>query len=193
MQALCIYCGSSPGRRPEYADAARSMAGALVERNIKLIYGGGSVGLMGTLADAVLQQGGQVEGVIPEALLRKEVGHQQLSKLHVTHSMHERKMLMADLADGFIALPGGLGTLEELFEIWTWAQLGFHRKPCGMLNVTGFFDPLISFLDHTVSEQFVKATHRSILIVAQDPADLLDRMAAYTPPATAKWVNRRET
>jgi len=154
LKNICVYCGSSPGRLKAYADAARALAEALVSRNIGLVYGGASIGIMGAVADHVLQLGGKAVGVIPEALMRKEVAHYRLSELYVTQSMHERKMRMAELSDGFIALPGGLGTLEELFEIWTWAQLGFHDKPCGLLNVEGYYDPLIEFLDHAVTEQF---------------------------------------
>ena len=151
------------------------------------------VGIMGLIADMVLQLGGQAVGVIPDALLRKEVAHTALTELHVTQSMHERKTLMAELSDGFIALPGGIGTLEEIFEVWTWAQLGFHKKPCGLLNVEGYFDSLISFLDHTVAEQFVKEPHRSMLIVEHNPDSLLDQFASYEPPTIQKWVGKAET
>jgi uncharacterized protein (TIGR00730 family) len=148
---------------------------------------------MGMVADSVLQLGGQVVGVIPEALARKEVAHTNLTELHVTRSMHERKTLMAELSDGFIALPGGIGTLEEIFEIWTWAQLGFHRKPCGLLNIAGYYDSLTTFLDHTVAEQFVKKPHRLMLIVEEKPAALLDRFTDYKPPTLQKWVGKNET
>ncbi|MDD1633959.1 MAG: TIGR00730 family Rossman fold protein, partial [Methylococcaceae bacterium] len=150
INSICIYCGSSPGRLDAYASAAFSLAESLVSRNIRLVYGGASIGIMGMVADQVLKLGGQVIGVIPKALAHKEVAHHHLTELHVTQSMHERKMLMAELSDGFIALPGGIGTLEELFEIWTWAQLGFHNKPCGLLNVEGYYDSLIGFLDHVL-------------------------------------------
>jgi uncharacterized protein (TIGR00730 family) len=156
IHSLCIYCGSNPGRLEAYASAAVSLAEALVSRNITLVYGGAGIGIMGKLADSVLKLGGQAIGVIPKALAHKEVAHQNLTELHITQSMHERKMLMAELADGFIALPGGIGTLEELFEIWTWAQLGFHKKPCGLLNIDGYYDLLIGFLDYALAEQFVK-------------------------------------
>jgi len=190
LKNICVYCGSSPGRLKAYADAARALAEALVSRNIGLVYGGASIGIMGAVADHVLQLGGKAVGVIPEALMRKEVAHYRLSELYVTQSMHERKMRMAELSDGFIALPGGLGTLEELFEIWTWAQLGFHDKPCGLLNVEGYYDPLIEFLDHAVTEQFVHPSHRAILIVESDPEKLLDRFANYQPPIVKTWVEK---
>jgi len=192
LKNICVYCGSSPGRLKAYADVARALAEALVSRNIGLVYGGASIGIMGAVADHVLQLGGKAVGVIPEALMRKEVAHYRLSELYVTQSMHERKMRMAELSDGFIALPGGLGTLEELFEIWTWAQLGFHDKPCGLLNVEGYYDPLIEFLDHAVTEQFVHPSHRAILIVESDPEKLLDRFANYQPPIVKTWVEKDE-
>ena len=190
---ICVYCGSSPGRQEAYASAARALAAALVDRNLGLVYGGASIGIMGMVADAVLELGGQAVGVIPQALARKEVAHANLTELHVTRSMHERKTLMAELSDGFIAMPGGIGTLEEIFEIWTWAQLGFHGKPCGLLNVAGYFDSLITFLDHATAEQFVRRPHRSLLIVEQDPEALLDRFGQYVPPTAQKWVDKGDT
>lgn len=193
MKSVCVYCGSSPGRQEAYSDAARDLARSLVDRNIRLVYGGASVGIMGLVADTVLQLGGQAVGVIPEALVRREVAHKHLTELHVTQSMHERKMLMAELSDGFIALPGGIGTLEELFEVWTWAQLGLHKKPCGLLNIAGYFDSLTTFLDHAVAEQFVKQPHHSMLLVERDPEALLDRFGSYQPPAVTKWVEEDET
>jgi len=193
MKNICVYCGSSPGRLEAYSDAARALAQALVERDLGLVYGGASVGIMGLVADSVLQLGGRVVGVIPEALAQKELAHKGLTELHVTTSMHARKTLMADLSDGFIALPGGIGTLEEIFEIWTWAQLGFHAKPCGLLNVAGYYDGLVAFLDHTVAEQFVKPLHRSILSVEQEPSALLDRFAAYKAPSAHKWLDKDQT
>ncbi len=193
MKSVCVYCGSSPGRQEAYSDAARDLARSLVDRNIRLVYGGASVGIMGLVADTVLQLGGQAVGVIPEALVRREVAHKHLTELHVTQSMHERKMLMAELSDGFIALPGGIGTLEELFEVWTWAQLGLHKKPCGLLNIAGYFDALTTFLDHAVAEQFVKQPHHSMLLVERDPEALLDRFGSYQPPAVTKWVEEDET
>lgn len=193
MKSICVYCGSSPGRTETYSKAARHLGRALAERGIKLVYGGASVGIMGVLADAVLEHGGQAVGVIPEALVKKEVAHHHLSELHVTGSMHERKMLMAELSEGFIALPGGIGTLEEIFEIWTWAQLGFHKKPFGMLNIDGYYDSLITFLDHTVAEQFVKQPHRSMLMVETDPETLLDRLSCYMAPDVEKWIGQKDT
>jgi len=193
MKNICVYCGSSPGRLEAYSDTARSLAQALVERDLGLVYGGASVGIMGLVADSVLQLGGRVVGVIPEALAQKELAHRGLTELHVTASMHARKTLMAELSDGFIALPGGIGTLEEIFEIWTWAQLGFHAKPCGLLNVAGYYDGLIAFLDHAVAEQFVKPLHRSILSVEQEPAALLEGFARYQAPSLPKWVDKAQT
>ncbi|WKJ89269.1 TIGR00730 family Rossman fold protein [Methylomonas montana] len=193
INSICVYCGSSPGRREAYATAAFGLAEALVSRNIRLVYGGAGIGIMGMVADRVLKLGGQVIGVIPKALAHKEVAHPNLTELHVTSSMHERKMRMAELSDGFIALPGGIGTLEELFEIWTWAQLGFHDKPCGLLNVAGYYDALIQFLDHVLAEQFVKPHHRGMLIMETDPNLLLDRYSNYQPPAVKHWLSEDET
>lgn len=193
MTSLCVYCGSSSGRIDAYAVAARALARAMTERGIRLIYGGAGVGIMGVVADEVLRLGGEAVGVIPESLMRKEIAHAGLTELHVTASMHARKTLMAELADGFVALPGGLGTLEELFEVWTWAQLGFHHKPCGLLNVAGYYDALIGFLDHAAGEQFVRPDQRNMLVVESNPIALLDRFTTYTPPAMTKWVGRGET
>lgn len=178
MNSLCIYCGSSPGRRPEYAAAARELAQAMAERGLTLVYGGASVGIMGVLANAMLAAGGRVIGVIPRALMDREVGHLGLTELHVVGSMHERKLRMAELSDGFVALPGGIGTLEELFEIWTWAQLGLHRKSVGLVNTAGYFDHLVAFLDHSVAEGYVKPDCRSQLAVAANAQALLRRFAA---------------
>ena len=191
MQRICVYCGSSPGRRPIYAENARRLAQSLVERGLGLVYGGASVGVMGVLADAVLAAGGEVVGIIPQGLVAKEVGHTGLSDLRVVDSMHERKALMADLADGFIALPGGFGTLEELFEIITWAQLGMHRKPCGLLNTEGYYDGLIAFLRHAAAERFVKDIQLDMLLVEQEPATLLERFSHYRAPAVPKWLDRK--
>ncbi|MDI1278214.1 TIGR00730 family Rossman fold protein [Methylobacter sp.] len=193
INSICIYCGSSPGRLDAYASAAFVLAEALVSRNIRLVYGGASIGIMGMVADRVLKLGGQAVGVIPKALAHKEVAHHHLTELHVTQSMHERKMLMAELADGFIALPGGIGTFEELFEIWTWAQLGFHHKPCGLLNVEGYYDSLINFLDHVKAEQFVKDHHHAMLMVETNTDVLLDRYVNYQPPAVKHWLGKDET
>lgn len=193
MKNICVYCGSSPGRLGAYADGARALARALVERDLGLVYGGASIGLMGLVANSVLQLGGRVVGVIPEALARKEVVHKGLSELHITQSMHERKTMMAERSDGFIAMPGGIGTFEEIFEIWTWAQLGIHAKPCGLLNVAGYYDALTTFLDHAATEQFLKPQHRSLLIVEQEPDALLDRFASYQPSNVQKWLDPDES
>jgi uncharacterized protein (TIGR00730 family) len=193
INSICIYCGSSPGRDNAYAEAAVSLAESLVSRHIRLVYGGAGIGIMGRVANRVLELGGEAVGVIPKALAHKEVAHHHLTELHVTQSMHERKMLMAELSDGFIALPGGIGTLEEIFEIWTWAQLGFHHKPCGLLNVAGYYDALIEFLDHVLAEQFVKDHHRAMLMVETEPKALLDRYVDYRPPAVKHWLGKDET
>ncbi|MCH2170036.1 TIGR00730 family Rossman fold protein [Myxococcota bacterium] len=190
MQRICVFTGSSVGTRSDYALAARSLARELVSRELGLVYGGANVGLMGILANAVLDLGGHVIGVIPESLAAEEVAHEQLSELRIVNSMHERKAQMAELSSGFIALPGGVGTLEEIFEIFTWAQLGLHRKPCGLLDVQGYFDLLIAFLDHGVNERFLKPEHRGMLLVEQDPGRLLDAFNAYTPPDLGKWIGR---
>lgn len=193
MKRICIYCGSSPGARPEYLEAARSLALELLDREIGLVYGGASVGIMGEIANTVIGHGGEVIGVIPHALAEKEISHQGLTELKIVGSMHERKAMMAELSDGFIALPGGLGTIEELFEVLTWSQLGFHKKPCALLNTQGYYNSLSQFLDHAVAEQFVKDIHRKMLLVEQTPGTLLDRMAEYTPPLVDKWIRRNET
>ena len=192
LRNVCVYCGSRPGRRTIYLDAARELADAIVERNLGLVYGGASVGLMGALADAVLNNGGSVVGVIPHALARKEIAHDGLSSLIVTESMHERKMVMSTHSDAFVAMPGGIGTLEELFEMWTWGQLGIHAKPCGLLNIGSYFDGLAGFLDHAVDEAFVKPPHRAMLMIEDSPAALLDRFVSYESPDVEKWVTRTE-
>ena len=192
MRSICVYCGSAPGARPEYALAARAFGAALVRRQLRLVYGGATVGLMGAVADAVLELGGEVVGVIPEALMGKEIAHERLTELRVTTSMHERKMVMADLSDGFVARPGGIGTFEEVFEIWTWAQLGFHRKPCGVLNVAGYYDGLLSFLDHARDEGLLAPSVRDVLQVAEDADVLLDRFAGWQPPNVDRWLGRGE-
>ena len=188
MKNICVFCGSSAGAREEYAQAARALGALLAERGIGLVYGGGRVGLMGIIADAVMAAGGRAVGVIPEALMRREVGHAALTELHVVGSMHDRKAMMADLCDGFIAMPGGYGTFEEFCEVLTWSQLGIHPKPCGLLNVAGYYGPLLTMFDHAVVEGFVRPQHRGLVIEAEDPGALLDRMAAFTPPATEKWI-----
>jgi len=193
MRSLCVFCGSSPGVRPEYAAAARQLGASLAHRGVRLVYGGARVGLMGELANAALQAGGAVTGVIPEALLGREVAHTDLRDLRIVPSMHERKALMTDLADGFLAIPGGAGTLEEFFEVWTWAQLGIHRKPCGLLNVHGYFDGLLTFLDHAVAERFLRVEHRVMVLVDNDVDRLLERFAGYRGPTVSKWIDRTET
>ena len=190
MRRICVFCGSSGGVRPEYAEAARKLGATLASRRLGLVFGGGRVGLMGQIADAVLDAGGEVLGVIPRSLYEMEVAHTGVTDLRVVDSMHDRKALMADLSDGFIALPGGMGTLEELFEVLTWAQLGFHEKPCGLLEVAGYFDDLIAFLHHAVGERFLKARHRELLMVESCPERLLDRFAVHRPPAVEKWIDR---
>ncbi|MDQ5832931.1 MAG: TIGR00730 family Rossman fold protein [Actinomycetota bacterium] len=194
MQKICVFCGSSPGARPEYAEATEAFAQLLVAENIGVVYGGGGVGLMGKLADAVLAQGGEITGVIPHALVDKEIGHPHVEDMRVVDSMHERKALMAELADAFVALPGGLGTLEELFEVFTWSQLGLHRKPLALLDVEGYYEGIAAFLDHAVRERFLNAKQRSTLIVDHDPGALLERLKAYEPDAVEpKWIDRDET
>ncbi|MBC7512902.1 MAG: TIGR00730 family Rossman fold protein [Herminiimonas sp.] len=190
MRSLCVYCGASPGAIPAYANGARQLAAALVEADIALVYGGGNIGLMGVIADEVMRLGGDVTGVIPQALLDKEVGHQSLSRLHVVADMHERKAMMAQLADGFIAMPGGIGTLEELFEVLTWSQLGLHDKPIGLLNVGGFYDGLIAFTAHLVQEGFLRGAHAALLMHETHPAALLARFAVFVPDRSAKILGR---
>lgn len=189
LKSICVFAGSSSGVRGEYRRATVLLARALVERDCRVVYGGAHVGLMGALADTCLQDGGEVIGVIPEFLADKEVAHRGLPDLRIVQSMHERKQLMSDLAEGFIGLPGGLGTLEEFFEIFTWAQLGMHQKPFGLLNVCGFYDPLAEFLDHAVSERFVNTEHREMLTVEEDPHTLLDRLDDYSAPQVEKWID----
>jgi hypothetical protein len=193
MQSICVYCGSNFGARPDYRKAAVRLGTVLAKNGQRLIYGGGKIGLMGVIADAVLSAGGEVVGVIPEALVAKELAHAGLTKLHVVDSMHTRKALMAELADGFVALPGGLGTLDELFEICTWSQLGLHQKPIGLLNVRGFYDPLVAFLDELVREKFVRAENRAGLAVAANPEVLLRRMSRIKPIYPPKWITSAET
>lgn len=188
MKNICVYCGSSPGSRAEYAEGAKALARALVASNLGLVYGGSNLGLMGVVAEEVLAQGGTAIGVIPESLVTKELAHPALTELIVTRNMHERKAMMADLSDGFIALPGGLGTFEELFEILTWGQLSFHHKPVGVLNVNGYYDGLLSFLDHAHGEAFIRAQHRSMLMAHDCPIKLLDSFRQYQAPAVVKWV-----
>lgn len=189
MKSLCVYCGSSFGINSSYADAARVLAKEMVTRDIALIYGGGKVGLMGVIADEVLRLGGTATGVIPQALMEKEVGHQKLTHLHIVKDMHERKAMMEKLADGFIAMPGGIGTLEELFEILTWAQLGFHSKPIGVLNVDGFYEGLIAFLQNLVNQGFVKSEQAALLMHEADAPTLLHRLQSFTPTPSTKILD----
>ena len=190
LRRVCVFCGSNSGVRPEYAAAARELATVLAERRIGVVYGGGSVGLMGVLADRVLEVGGHIIGVIPQALMDLDVGHRGLPDLRIVSSMHERKALMVDLADAFIALPGGLGTLDESFEVLTWAQLGLHTKPFGHLNVARYFDGLLAFLDHAVGERFLRPQHRTLLQVEANAAALLQRLMTSAPPGLDKWIDR---
>lgn len=193
MQRICVFCGSSDGSRKAFADAARALGAELVRRKLSLVYGGGRVGLMGVLADAVLAAGGAVTGVIPRPLATKELAHDSLTELRVVSTMHERKALMTELADAFVALPGGLGTFEELLEILTWAQLGIHQKPCGILNVEGYYDPLLGLLDHAVTERFVRPEHRSIVLSRDEPALLLDALRLHRPAVQRRWLADEET
>jgi uncharacterized protein (TIGR00730 family) len=188
MKRICVFCGSRPGVRPAYRAAAEAVGSLLAERGIELVYGGGNVGLMGIVADACLAAGGRVVGVIPRALLEWEVGHEGLTRLEVVDSMHTRKARMAELADGFMALPGGLGTFEELFEILTWAQLGFHSKPVGLLNVDAYYQPLVQMMERGVAEGFMKAENRGLLLVEDNAQALLRTMGAYHPPAVGKRI-----
>jgi uncharacterized protein (TIGR00730 family) len=190
---ICVFCGSSPGLNPAFASAAQALGGELARRGIEVVYGGGNVGLMGILADAALAAGGRVIGVIPHALVTRELAHQGVSELHVVDSMHERKALMAQLSDGFMALPGGFGTLEEFCEAVTWTQLGVHAKACGLLNVAGFYDGLLTFLEHALREEFLRPTHHEIVVSDADPAALVDRVLAWQPPLVAKWIDRVQT
>lgn len=187
MDRLCVYCGSSSGVGEQFAAAAIELGSLLASSNIGLVYGGATKGLMGTIADTVLDAGGRVTGVIPVALRDKEIAHQGLTELHVVDSMHERKSLMAVLSDGFVALPGGFGTLEELIEVLTWGQLQFHAKPCGLLNVDGYFDHLLAFFDNARDSGFLNPVHRDMLLIANTPAELLDQFEHYTPKLAAKW------
>ena len=189
MDRVCIYAGSNPGRDPAYAEAAAALAELLAGRGIGIVYGGAKVGLMGVVADAALAAGGEVLGVMPQALIDREIGHPGLTELHIVGSMHERKALMAELADAFIALPGGAGTLEELVEVYTWSQLGLHRKPMGVLNVNGYYDGLASLLDHAVREGFLREAHRAALHVESDAGALLERFEGWEPTTVKKWID----
>lgn len=188
MQSLCVFCGSSTGARPEYAEVAAALGAAIAERGLRLVYGGASVGLMGAVAGGALRAGGEVIGVLPHHLAGREVGHIGLTRLELVDTMHERKARMMELSDGFIALPGGIGTFEELFEVWTWGQLGLHRKPCALLNVADYYAPLIHFLDNGVSEGFVRPAYRAMLVVASTVPSLFDALDQYQPPNVPTWL-----
>ena len=193
IHRICVFCGSNTGSDPIYAEAARDLGRLFAREGVSLVYGGGSVGLMGEMADSVLASGGEVIGVIPHALWAREVGHRGLTDIRIVDTMHERKAMMADLADAFIALPGGLGTLEEIFEIWTWAQLGLHAKPLGFLDVNGFYAPLMQFLDRAVRERFLREEHRAIAVIESDAATLLKKFDQWQAPRVDKWITRDET
>jgi uncharacterized protein (TIGR00730 family) len=191
LKRICVFCGSSVGARPVYRQAAQQLGELLAERGIGVVFGGGGIGLMGVVADAALAKGGEVIGVIPESLVRREIGHRGVTKLHVVETMHQRKALMADLSDAFIALPGGYGTLEEFCEAITWSQLGIQQKPCGLLNIEGYWDGLLAFLDHAVDEQFVRPENSELVLVARRPEPLLERLQEWTPPAhIEKWLDK---
>lgn len=193
MKRVCVFCGSSPGARPGYRAAAEALGAAVAKRGLGLVYGGAHVGLMGVVADAALAHGGEVIGVLPRALEAKELAHRNLTTLYVVESMHERKALMAELSDCFVALPGGIGTLEETFEAWTWTQLGLHEKPCALLDVEGYYASLQQFLDRAVADRFVRAEHRSMLLVESDAERLLDALAGWRAPIVEKWLDQGET
>ena len=193
MQSVCVFCGSSTGSNAAYTEAARSLGTTLAEANLRLVFGGGHVGLMGEISNAAIAAGGDVIGVIPKFLVERELAHEGLSDLRIVGSMHERKALMSDLSEAFIALPGGTGTLEEFFEVLTWAQLGEHKKPCGLLNVAGYYDPLLTVFDRMVEVGFLSESNRALLLVEGDPERLLKRFDHYEPPKIAKWVDRSET
>ena len=194
VERICVFCGASPGARPEYAEATRELARLLAADGIGVVYGGGGVGLMGELADAIIREGGQLTGVIPRALVDREIAHREVMDMRVVGSMHERKAVMAELSDAFVALPGGIGTLEELFEVYTWAQLGLHEKPCALLNVEGYYDGIAGFLAHAVAERFLRDETRDLLLVETDPAVLIERLRSFEPPAVVpKWIDREET
>jgi uncharacterized protein (TIGR00730 family) len=193
LRSVTVYCGSNPGADPAYAEATRALARLVAGSGMRVVYGGGHVGLMGVLADAAMEAGGEVVGVMPQALIDREIGHRGLTDLRVVASMHERKALMAELGDAFIALPGGIGTLEELIEVYTWSQLGIHRKPLGVLNVNGYYDGLAGFLDDMVDARFMRSQQREVLIFDSDPETLLTRLAGAQPPPLEKWLSEAET
>jgi hypothetical protein len=194
VERICVFCGASPGARPAYREATAQLARLLAAEGIAVVYGGGGVGLMGALADAVIAEGGELTGVIPRSLVDREIAHRDVMDMRVVGSMHERKALMADLADAFVALPGGIGTLEELFEVYTWAQLGLHQKPCALLNVEGYYDGIEDFLSHAVAERFLREETRALLLVDSNPATLLERLNKFEPQGVVpKWIDREET
>jgi uncharacterized protein (TIGR00730 family) len=192
VKRIAVFCGSNVGQKPEYSSAAQELGREIAIHGLGLVYGGGNIGLMGVIADAALGEGGHVTGVIPEALAAKELAHRGVQDLHVVRSMHERKALIAELSEAFIAMPGGVGTLEEFFEVFTWGQLGFHRKPIALLNVAGYYDTLLRFIDQAVAERFVSASHREMLIAESSPGLILDRLVDYQAPVTHKWIDRDE-
>lgn len=193
MKSVCVFCGSNVGSKQEYIIGAQEMGNVLSKQSIKLIYGGGDVGLMGKIADAVLSCRGEVIGVIPDFLMKKEVGHKGLTHMHVVQNMHQRKQLMADLSDAFIAMPGGIGTLEELFEVFTWGQLGLHQKPIGLLNIAGFYDPLIDMLNHMVLEKFIRQENLDMLFIDSDPLKLIAALKTFEPQKVEKWMDRNQS
>lgn len=192
MKSITVFCGSSSGVRAEYSEAAKNLARLLVEKGIRLVYGGGNVGLMGIIADEVMKTGGEVIGIIPDSLDKREVGHRGITELRVVSSMHERKAAMAELADGFIAMPGGIGTFEEFFEILTWAQLGFHEKPCGILNIAGYYDGLLALCDNAVTEGFLRPLHRKLILDDADAGLLLEKMTNFEPKQLEKWIDKED-
>ena len=189
MKRICVFCGSSPGSRPDYVQAGRELGEFLAKKGLGLVYGGTNIGIMGEVANAALTAGGEVIGVIPRGLVEKGIGHTGLTDLRVVNSMHDRKAMMFTLSDGFVALPGGLGTIEEFFEVLTWTQLGMHAKPCGLLNVQGYYDKLIAFLDNAVSERFVRDSHRAMVLVAERPEALIEKFESYEAPRVKKWLD----
>ena len=193
MKRICVYCGSNPGANPAYREAGRALGNELADRGLGLVYGGAKVGVMGAVADGVLERGGSAIGVIPHFFVTKEVAHDELDELLVVNSMHERKARMAELSDGFIALPGGWGTIEEIFEMLTWAQLGHHQKPCGLLDVDSYYQELFAFLEKAIEQKFVKAEFRPMMMMDESPAHLLDRFSAYIAPQVKKWIGPEET
>lgn len=192
MRKVCVFCGASTGLSPKFAQITKDLGREIAQRGLELVYGAGRVGLMGVLADAALDAGGKVMGVIPESLVAKELAHRGLTELHVVKTMHERKAMMAERAEGFVALPGGYGTLDEFCEIITWSQLGFHKKPCAILNIDGYFDELIKFFDTAAKSKFISEQHRDMIIISKDPAEVLEKMATYHHTAQEKWIGKAD-